>query len=94
MDLLITGCTSAPNLVLLLGLERVHVVLEMMIRGLVTTMALLLEASHAMTGLIDVNQRLQVILYLCLVERGRDRATVRAHFNLLLLPCQLLIGQL
>ena len=84
-------CT--PYLVLRLGVERVHVVLQVMVRRLVAAMALLFEAGHAMTGLVVVNQRLQVVLYLCLVERRGDIAAIRTHFYLLLLSCKLFLGQ-
>ena len=89
-----THLVGRTDIVLLLCLERVHVVVQVMVLGHVVVDSLTFEAFHALSRLIVVDDRLQVVLYLRLVLKGGASATVGAHFHLRLEPGHLLLRHL
>lgn len=87
------GVHSA-DMVLLLGLEGIHVIVQVVVLGQLIVDSLVFKALHALPRLIVVDDWLQVVLDLSLVHNGGAWAPVGAHFHLRLEPCQLLIRHL
>lgn len=82
------------DVVLLPGLEGIHVIVQVVALGHVIACSLAFEILHALPRLVVVNDRLQVVLDLRLVHNRGACAPVGAHFHLRLEPCQLLMRHL
>ena len=81
-------------MVLLPGLEGIHVIVQVVALGHVIACSLTFKALHALPRLVVVDDRLQVVLDLRLVHDSGACAPVGAHFHLRLEPCQLLMRHL
>ena len=89
-SLLVGLRVHSSDMVLLPGLEGIHVIVQVMALGHVVH-SLTFEAFHALARLIVVDDRLQVVLDLRLVQDCGACAAVGAHLHLRLEPCQPLI---